>query len=283
MHQPANGLTALVRDHPVATYFIVAFAISWTILLAIALPSGFPGKGDAMQKVMGPAFAGMVLGPIVGGVGLTFFLDGADGLRRLGRTMLVWRVAPVYWAAALLVVPGCILLVIGMLTMLVSADFTPGFLTGGWPLVATGLAVGLTAGLLEEIGWTGFAIRRLLGMWSIMRIGIVVGVLHGAWHLLAHYWGEGLAYGAWYLPYFLLCWIGGLTGLRILSTWLYTQTGSLPIAQLAHASYTGGMIIIWPAATSPAQNVLWTTLFAALLIAISTVIVTIASREAARA
>lgn len=283
LHQPANGTSGLVRGHPVAAFFIIAFAISWTIVLAIALPSGFPGQGDAMEKVMGPAFVGMVLGPIIGALGLTLLLDGADGLRQLGRTMGVWRVGVVYYAAALLVAPGCILFVLVLLTMLVSPEFAPGFVTGGWPLVATGLVIGLAAGWLEEIGWTGFAIRRLLGTWSVLRVGIVVGVLHGAWHLLADYWGEGIAYGAWYAPYFVLCWIGGLTGLRILITWLHARTGSLPMAQLAHASYTGGMIMIWPAATSPAQNVLWTALFAVLLMAISTAIATFGSKKAATA
>lgn len=169
------------------------------------------------------------------------------------------------------------------LTVLVSPDFTPGFLTGGLPLVAMGLAIGLAAGFLEEIGWTGFAIRRLLGTWSVLRIGIVVGMLHGVWHLLAGYWAEGLVYGLWYIPHFVLCWIGGLAGMRILLSSLFARTGSLPIAQLTHASYTGGMIMLWPAATSPAQNVLWTGLFAALLIAVSSAIATISHRQSAPA
>jgi membrane protease YdiL (CAAX protease family) len=273
MNHHANGFLRLAHRHPVAVYFVIAFAVSWTVVLAIALPSGFPGEGDALQKVMGPAFAGMVLGPLIGGLGLTALLEGTEGLRQLGRTLLAWRAAPAYYVAALLVVPACILFVLTALTVLVSPDFMPGTLIGGLPLVATGLAIGLAAGFLEEIGWTGFAMHRLLQGWSILRTGIVVGVLHAVWHLLAGYWGEGLAYGGWYVPYFLLCWVGGLTGLRVLVSWLYARTGSLPAAQLAHASYTGGLIILWPATTSPAQNVFWTALFAALLIAISTAVV----------
>jgi hypothetical protein len=77
-------------------------------------------------------------------------------------------------------------------------------------------------------------------------------------------WGEGAAFGAWFGPYFLAFWIVGLIGLRVLIAALYSRTQSLLLAQLAHASYTGGFFLIWPVAASPQQHVLWTGAFAVI-------------------
>jgi membrane protease YdiL (CAAX protease family) len=43
-----------------------------------------------------------------------------------------------------------------------------------------GIAVGLTAGIFEELGWTGFAVPALLGVrYGVLGTGLMVGVLWG--------------------------------------------------------------------------------------------------------
>lgn len=272
----------IVRRHPVVTYFVLAFALAWAWVLALALPSGFPGQGEALEKVFGPAFIGMALAPVIAGLVMTLILRGRQGLRELGGAMLRWRAAPGYYALALGVVPACIIAVLSIFWAL-SPDFRPGLLgPDGGMLLAMGLGAGLAAGFLEEIGWTGFATRELLDKWTVLRTGIVVGVLHGAWHFVAGYWAEGIAYGWLYFPHFLLYWIGGLAALRILIVWLYQRTRSLPIAQLTHASYTGGLIMLSPSAATPLQSTLWTAVFSAVLLAVVLALVRSSPQPAAR-
>ncbi|HWA19088.1 MAG TPA: CPBP family intramembrane glutamic endopeptidase [Devosia sp.] len=251
----------------VLVYYLLAFGVVWAWVFAMVLPTGFPGIGAPLKTQFPLVAAGMALGPALISLALTGVLDGATGIRELARSLGRWRVSPFYHALALFLVPICALLVLVTLSLF-APQYRPGlFGPDAVTLIGLGAVYGLVAGGLEEIGWAGFAIRRLVGSWSVLKIGIVLGVLHGLWHFAAGYWGEGTAYGVWYIPYFVMCWILGLTGLRILIGWLYAHTRSTLLCQLAHASYTGGLVMIWPSATSPAENVLWTSAFALLLLA----------------
>ena len=64
----------------------------------------------------------------------------------------------------------------------------------------------------------------------------------------------------------------GLVALRLLIVWLYERTGSVLIAQLAHASYSGGLMILWPVTSSPEQVIAWTGAFAFVLLAVAAAI-----------
>jgi uncharacterized protein len=44
---------------------------------------------------------------------------------------------------------------------------------------------------------------------------------------------------------------------RVLMTWVYHHTGSLLVAILMHAAFTGGQILLEPTRTSHLQNLLW--------------------------
>ena len=61
-----------------------------------------------------------------------------------------------------------------------------------------GTAVGLAAGIFEELGWTGFAVPTLLGRprYGVLGTGLIVGVLWGAWHLPINFWASGVTWRA---------------------------------------------------------------------------------------
>jgi membrane protease YdiL (CAAX protease family) len=168
---------------------------------------------------------------------------------------------------ALLTSPTLILAVLWVLTRF-SADFTPRAIasTDLAAVVALGVIGGLMAGLLEELGWTGFATPRLLRRHGVLITGLLIGVPWWAWHLLADYWG-GAQYGEIYFLHALL-WGVALPAYRILMTWVYEHTGSLLVAALMHASFTGGQAIFEPVWTTPTNAVVWYGLFAAALWAV---------------
>jgi hypothetical protein len=76
--------------------------------------------------------------------------------------------------------------------------------------------------------------------------------------------GAASPHGAWW-PAFFAAFVGVIAGLRVLISWVYTNTGSLLLAQLLHASSTAFLVILSPPAVSPAQEALWYGVYAALL------------------
>src|SRR5687768_12852806 len=116
----------------------------------------------------------MVAGPSVSGVLLTCLIDGKQGLRALGSRLLKWRVGTRWFAVALLAAPLAATAITLMLSRF-SSEFLPGLFVvdDGTVVLMLGLAVGLTAGFFEEVGWTGFAIPRLKVRHGVLATGLI--------------------------------------------------------------------------------------------------------------
>ena len=87
------------------------------------------------------------------------------------------------------------------------------------------------------------------------------------WHLLVDFRQNHSAMGAvWvaWLMEFAVLYLATLTAYRVLMTWMFAQTGSLLLAVLMHASYTGWLFVLFPA-TSFEQSLAWQTALAAAL------------------
>ena len=122
------------------------------------------------------------------------------------------------------------------------AGFVPPIVTAEdkMSLLLLGVATGLGGGLLEELGWTGFAIPRLRLRHGVFATGLGMGVLWAAWHLPQGLWTGGTYAGAFPLiPFLLLNILAGLaylTAYRVLMVWVYDHTESLLVAIIMHAS-----------------------------------------------
>jgi membrane protease YdiL (CAAX protease family) len=131
-----------------------------------------------------------------------------------------------------------------------SNEFLPGMFTAvdKASLVLFGIIAGLSAGIFEEIGWTGFATPELRKRQGMLATGLIVGFLWGAWHYLVAFWGGGDDSGAFVLPLFLaqmLFYVAVLPAFRILMVWVYDHTQSLLVAMLMHASLTGSVLFFF--------------------------------------
>jgi len=265
--------------HPVAVFLTLSFAISWGGVLAVTLPDGITGDPETIDKLFVPVFLAMLSGPVLSALILTAVLDGWSGFLELFRGFMRWRAKPLEYAATCLLIPACALATLLPLAAM-SPDFTPGVLSsnGGLDLIVLGLVSGFAAGMIEEACWTGFAIRRLLAGRTIIAVGISFGLIHGVWHLPVTIWNGGAAYGYYFIPYFLTTWILALITLRILIVWIYARTRSTLLSAVAHASHTGSLFILWPTEAIPAQQLLWTSLFAALGLMAVLIIVFLSSK-----
>ena len=246
-----------IKRSPIASYFILAYFISWGGSFAIGGPKFLRGEPLGLEDVL--LMAPLVLaGPFIAGITMTYLLDGKIGLRELFSRMQIWRVDLRWYMAALLIFPVLILGVLWTLSTVISPDFAPGFL-------GFGILSGLLAGFIEEVGWMGYAYPRMERKFGTWRATIYLGLLHGVWHAMAGYLGEAEAFGIYWLPRFVAMWIVAMTAMRVLLVWIYSTTGSLLLAQLTHASSTGFLVILGPLALSPAQGTLWFAVYAGVL------------------
>ncbi len=250
------GVRHLVRRFPLGAFFTLVYAISTVALIVLGPPSLVPATGRDYRALV--IFPLMVVWVGVVGLTLTAVCDGRQGLGNLVARVARWRVGPGWYAAALLISPAAILLVLASLELLVSPAFRPN-------LLVFGLAFGLVAGFFEEIGWSGFAYPRMRQRFGALSGAIILGVAWGFWHLpVVDALGAASPHGpAW--PAFLLAFVAALTGLRVLIAWIYDHTESVLLAQLMHASSTGCLVVFGAAAVSPAEEALWYALYAVVL------------------
>ena len=202
-------------------------------------------------------FPVLVLVVAAAGIAMTAVTSGHAGLAALWSRVTNWRLSPRLYAV-LLVPPGAVLVTLFTLRLTVSPDFTPG-------LQLFGLPVGLAAGLFEEIGWTGYAYPRMRVRFGAARGAVLLGMLWGVWHLpVVDSLGAASPHGsAW--PAYFAAFVCLLMAVRCLIAWAYTKTGSVLIAQLLHASFTGTLILFSAPHVTPGQEAAWYAAYACLL------------------
>jgi hypothetical protein len=199
---------AFIKRHPVLSDDAMVFSISWGgIFLVVELgPGGIPATKEQVEALMPFVLLALFAGPYVAGLVMTGLVYGREGFRNLLTRMTRWQVGARWYAVALLTAPVLVTATLFALS-LTSPEFLPSIFTSdemvrlllfsiGWGLVG--------GGLLEELGWTGFAVPTLLRQrHGVLATGLFVGVLWGLWHFLISFWASGTSSGALSLAGFL--------------------------------------------------------------------------------
>ncbi len=209
-----SSLLSVVRRHPIITFFILSYAISWAFLPIEAV--GFLPSG--------PLFAALIVIPLT---------RGWAGLKELGLRMVRWRVRW-YWYAVALGLPLAVHLLYVGLNIARGAGvpaLTFTSLTTFLMLFTIRLVNPADGPLGEHPGWNGVALPGLQATYSPLVSTAILAVLVAGWHLPLFFLEEGGLQ-----PSIL---VGGLVATMAVTfwyTWLFNHTGgSILLVVVAHS------------------------------------------------
>lgn len=225
-----------VKKYAVAIYFFLTFALSWGVMNMMISPYSFPLTSEQSNAVGPLLYLGMLVGPSVSGLLMIGLLEGKTGYRELFSRLTKWRVGVQWYVLAILGTPILATIVLLVLS-LVSPEFIPVLLTSEDKanLLMMGVGVGLLVGFFEEIGWTGFSVPQLRQRYNILRTGLIVGLIWGAWHFPL-FWGLNSFSGVLPLAVLLGQLFAWLPAFRTTLVLVHDQTKSLLVTMLMHAS-----------------------------------------------
>jgi uncharacterized protein len=237
---------SMVRRHPVISFVILTYAITWTLWAPLVIFRG---------QLPGPlAFVLIVLGsnvPSVLGVLFVALLRGRSGVRALLGRLLRARVGlRWYLAAVALAVPAlCAVWVstlLGVPAPVVVATI-PAVIVSFLFSIFPGSAVG------EELGWRGFALPRLQARHSALAASLIVGAAWGIYHFPLFLVGSPTRPLALFLPFAI-----GSVIMSIFYTWMYNGTGgSLLIVVLLHATTNLPLTVVYAPLGERVVPVFW--------------------------
>jgi uncharacterized protein len=244
---PSGKLQHWMRAHPLASYFIIAYAFSWITLIPYVLSqwSILPNS-----SIFGPFHTIHTFGPTVAAVIMVSLLEGKEGIQKLRNRIKQWHIGWQWYLVVLLGIPFVELIGI-LLVPGASASFkgfTPSLLVS-YPLYF--ILVFFGGGPLgEEIGWRGFALPRMQSRFGPLRATLILGVLWAFWHLEGFLTpgkggGPGTGWAEFFsnFPVFLLM----VVSIAVILTWVFNHTGgSILAAILAHASVNTPQLVIMP-------------------------------------
>lgn len=255
------SLKTWVPRHPILTYIILTITWSfgiWSFLFLYIKP------GELMKSAPPILFLFVVLGgfgPSLSGLVTTGLVYGRKGLQALWSRLRIRRVGGGWFA--LLVIPAVTALT-PLLRWMAGYPVDTGAMLN---LLGPGIALGLTAGLMEEFGWRGFLLPHLLKRHSPLVATLMLGLIWGGlWHGYADYFGLG---GRGFDSLVLITLLGPilLTAWSFIITWVYERTqGSLLLAYFMHASLSSSALIFGQTYKTTAEEITWTAVSTGLAI-----------------
>ena len=227
-----------IRSSPLAAFFVLAYALSWILILPWSVSESPAGLGllpyalpDAFGIVM---FVLAPLGPALAAILVTAVLEGRAGVRQLLGRIRRWRVGFRWYVVALF---GFLFAwTVGYVAVLGTDPLTALlenwslFFTVFLPLVLLGIFI---PSIGEEPGWRGFALPRLQERYGPVWGTLVLGTLIGMYHTPGFFTPF---LGPISLSEFVMFELTAIAG-AFIYTWVFNGTGgSLLIVILLHAA-----------------------------------------------
>jgi membrane protease YdiL (CAAX protease family) len=260
-------LLELIKKKPLATFFLLAFAITWigSTVYALSLPKNGPVLPSFLTFPGGLVW---YFGPCLSAVLVTCVSHEQVGLRDLAKRLLDWRVNW-KWYAFIVLYPLALHFAVVYLDRLLGGPVPVFFQAEGVPagnpwLVLLLLIVYqvLVRGIGEETGWRGFAMPCLQERLNSLAASLILGALWALWHFHPANFPGLLSLSGVFI--FL-----NIALTAVVFTWVYNHThGSVLIAALFHMTLnvTEFIMPIGIVAASPSRHILQVVLITAFVI-----------------
>jgi len=101
----------------------------------------------------------------------------------------------------------------------------------------------IAGGPLEEFGWRGFALPALLKKMPFVAASLILGVLHGLWHLPLHFISGTVQYHIPVWEFVAVTAVGA-----IIYSWLFIKTNGSLSAMIIHhwsANLASALLVYW--------------------------------------
>ena len=219
----------LLRRHPLISFFVMAYAISWTYVIVFLVVWPLPDTivTDTPE----------LLGPVVAGFVMTAVMGGRMGVRQLLHRFVMWRVRAAWYLYALVAIPALYVIAVALVPGALGSFKAP--MLSMWLLYpALFIVVMVLDGpLLEEPGWRGFALPRLQARWGPLVGTVILGVMWGAWHAPQYFTKTFAAANGGLSASGVIVFLLATVIFSVLITWAFNHTaGSLLIAILIHTA-----------------------------------------------
>lgn len=216
-------LLQLMKKHPVASFYILTFLISWSGYIPQVLYSYglFPFQSMLFFIIGG-------LGPAISAIIVMHVLHRKNGVRKIFRALYRWRCSILWYVVALFLYAFIWLAVIAIPNgVSLNLEKIPP-----WYMLIPFFIANMFMNVWEEIGWRGFALPELQSNYTALTSSIIVGAMWGLWHLPLLIMKDYPMSDYPILPFFI-----GVIASSLLYTWIYNNTqGSLLIVTIFHAS-----------------------------------------------
>ncbi|HET9909547.1 MAG TPA: type II CAAX endopeptidase family protein [Anaerolineales bacterium] len=228
-----KGISVLIRRHPLVAYFFLAYAGMWIVISPLVMDSfGWIELSDGISLLL--FILSSLSGPTVAAYWVTGVLEGKAGMGRLLRRTFQLRAGLQWYAVALFIFLSVWLIAYSFLyngAPLAALAENPSLLLSVFlPSVIMGL---LIPSIGEEPGWRGFALPRLQAAYGPVIGTLILGTLHGVWHLPALFTP---LLGPFTVEGFIVFVLTAAAG-TFIYTWLFNNTrGSVWMAMVLHAS-----------------------------------------------
>jgi membrane protease YdiL (CAAX protease family) len=229
------------KHRSLVLYFVLAFAITWLLDVPRLLSDNNLAEVPGFLLFLQNNFA--LFGPFLAAFILTYQTGKWEGVKTFWKRG--WKIkTDKKWILYIFLIHSGINALTILIMQLIGHPVQWEYSQIPLPLVVPiFLAIYLLNALPEEYGWRGYALDRLQTRWNALTASLILGLIHGVWHLPLHFM-IGTTQEVIPIYEFILITVVG----AVIYTWIYNSTnGNLFLMIFFHAlgNTFGGLVPYW--------------------------------------